>query len=176
MKKFAEDEARVFPLFTNKWASLLFLPLRLWLGYEWITASWHKLTSPAWMVTGQALKGFWVKAVAVNASGSGAITYDWYRAFLQSMLDTNAYTWFGKLVACGELLVGIALIVGAFVGVAAFFGALMNWNFMMAGTASSNPMLFVVEIFLILGWRVAGYIGVDYFLLDWVNRWVKRKE
>ncbi len=71
----------------------------------------------------------------------------------------------GKLVAYGELLVGVALIVGAFVGVAAFFGAFMNWNFMMAGTASTNPMLLAVAIFLILGWKVAGYYGLDQCLL-----------
>jgi len=30
------------------------------------------------------------------------------------MLDTQAYTWFAKWVAYGELLIGIALIIGAF--------------------------------------------------------------
>jgi len=44
-------------------------------------------------------------------------------------------SWFASLVAFGEFLVGAALIVGAFVGIAAFFGALMNWNFIMAGSA-----------------------------------------
>jgi hypothetical protein len=38
------------------------------------------------------------------------------------------------------------MIVGAVIGVTALFGALMNWNYMMAGTASTNPMLFVIEI------------------------------
>jgi thiosulfate dehydrogenase [quinone] large subunit len=81
------------------------------------------------------------------------------------MLNAQAYTWFAKLVAYGELLVGIALILGAFTGVAAFFSGLMNWNFMMAGSASTNPMLFLVAVGLILAWKVAGYIGADYFLL-----------
>ena len=45
----------------------------------------------------------------------------------------------------------------------------MNWNFMMAGTASSNPMLFVAAVALILAWKVAGYIGLDYFLLRWIG-------
>jgi len=46
-------------------------------------------------------------------------------------LDAEAYSWFGKAVAYGELLVGVALVIGAFTGIAAFFGALMNWNFMI---------------------------------------------
>lgn len=168
---------KVFPLFSSKWASLLFLPLRVWLGYEWLTSGLHKFSNPAWMETGLALKGYWTKAVFVNASGSGAITYDWYRSFLQSMLDVNAYTWFAKFISCGEILVGVGLILGVFVGVAAFFGALMNWNFLMAGSVSTNPVFLVVEIFLILGWRVAGYIGADYFLLDWVkNIWQRQRK
>jgi thiosulfate dehydrogenase (quinone) large subunit len=80
-------------------------------------------------------------------------------------LDAEAYTWFAKLVAYSEFTVGILLIIGAFTGIAAFFGAFMNWNFMMAGSASSNPMLFVVAIMLILTWKTAGYLGADYFLL-----------
>ena len=65
----------------------------------------------------------------------------------------------------GELLIGLALIVGAFTGIAAFFGGFMNWNFMMAGSASINPVLFTLSILLILAWKTAGWIGLDRFLL-----------
>ena len=81
------------------------------------------------------------------------------------MLDIQAYTWFGKLIAYGEMAVGIALILGAFTGLAAFGAGLMNWNFMMAGTASSNPLLFALGVVLILAWKTAGYWGADRFLL-----------
>ncbi len=85
------------------------------------------------------------------------------------MINAHAYTWFAKLIAYGELLIGIGLILGAFTGIAAFFSGLMNWNFMMAGSASSNPMLFVIAVGLILAWKVAGYVGADYFLLSWLG-------
>jgi thiosulfate dehydrogenase [quinone] large subunit len=85
-------------------------------------------------------------------------------------------TWFGPLIAYGELLVGVALIVGAFVGVAAFAGALMNWNFIMAGAASTNALLFVLAILLMLSWKAAGYIGLDYYLLPLVGTPWKRHE
>jgi thiosulfate dehydrogenase [quinone] large subunit len=52
-----------------------------------------------------------------------------------------------------------------FVGIAAFFAALMNWNFIMAGSASSNGLLLMGAIVLILAWKTAGYYGVDRFLL-----------
>ncbi|MDR7597510.1 MAG: DoxX family protein, partial [Armatimonadota bacterium] len=81
------------------------------------------------------------------------------------LLSIGAEGFFGKLIAYGELVVGILLIVGAFVGISAFFGAFMNWNFMMAGTASTNPMMFLVSFLLILAWKVAGYYGLDRWLL-----------
>ena len=53
----------------------------------------------------------------------------------------------------------------ALVGVAAFFGALMNMSFLMAGTVSTNPVLFFAGILLILAWKNAGYLGIDRYLL-----------
>jgi thiosulfate dehydrogenase (quinone) large subunit len=154
---------------SNPWSGLLFLPLRVWLGYQWFEAAGHKISNPAWVVTGEALKGFWTNAVKVADTGKGPIAFDWYRSFIQYMLDIQAYTWFAKVVAYGELLIGIALILGAFTGFAAFFGGLMNWNFMMAGSASTNPLLFVCAVALILAWKVSGYFGADYFLLRWIG-------
>jgi len=156
-------------LFGDTRASLLWLPLRIWLGYQWVDAALHKVNNPAWVQTGEALKGFWVNAVKIPEQGRPPISFDWYRGFIQMLLDAQAYTWFAKLVAYGELLIGIALIIGAFTGIAAFFGGFMNWNFMMAGSASTNPLLFTVAVLLILAWKVSGYLGADYVLLRWLG-------
>ena len=157
-------------LFSDPRAAWLWLPLRIWLGLQWIEAAEHKIFDPKWVQTGDALKGYWMNAIKIpEAPARPPIAFDWYRDFVQMLLNAEAYTWFAKLVAYGELLVGIALIVGAFVGIAAFFGALMNWNFMMAGSASTNPMLFIIAVGLVLAWKVAGYVGADYVLLRWIG-------
>ena len=39
----------------------------------------------------------------------------------------------------------------------------------MAGSASSNGLLLALAVFLALAWKVAGYIGADYFLLRFVG-------
>ncbi len=156
-------------LLSDPRAGWLWLGLRVWLGWQWIEAAEHKIFDPKWVQTGEALKGFWLKAVQIPETGRPPIAFDWYRAFIQSLLDAEAWTWFAPLVAYGELLVGVALILGAFTGIAAFFGGFMNWNFMMAGTASSNPMLFAVSVGLILAWKVSGYLGLDYYLLRWIG-------
>ena len=164
-----QDPPFVQKLLTSPLAGWLWLPLRVWLGWQWFQSGEHKVTDPAWTQTGEALQGFWTRIVQIPETGRPPISFEWYRSFIQYLLDTQSYTWFAKLVAYGELLVGIALIIGAFTGIAAFFGSFMNWNFMMAGSASVNPMLFVVAVLLILAWKVAGYVGADYFLLNWLG-------
>jgi len=164
-----QDPPLVQKLLSDPRAGWIWLLPRLWLGYQWLDAVSHKLTDPKWVQTGEALKGFWLNAVKIPETGRPPIAFDWYRTFLQSLIDAQAYTWFAKLVVAGELLVGIALIVGAFTGIAALFGGLMNWNFMMAGSASTNPVLFIVAVGLILAWKVAGYIGADYVLLRFLG-------
>ncbi len=139
-------------LFWDSRASWLWLVARLYLGWQWFEAGRAKLDAPAWMDGGSPLKGFWERAVAVPATGSPPITYGWYRDFLQYMLDHEGYTWFAKLIAIGETTLGVLLILGAFVGVAAIGGAFMNFNFMLA-------------VLLLLAWRIAGNIGLDRFLL-----------
>jgi thiosulfate dehydrogenase (quinone) large subunit len=152
-------------LFADTRAGWLWLLVRLWLGYKWIDAGWHKVTDPAWTQTGESILGFWTRAVAIPETGRPAISFDWYRAFLQMMIDLDAQRFMGPVIAYGELLIGVALVLGLFTGIAAFLGGFLNWNFMMAGTASTNPVLFALAIFLILAWKVAGYIGLDYYLL-----------
>jgi thiosulfate dehydrogenase [quinone] large subunit len=174
-------------LFGNTKMAVVWLVVRLYVGLSWLEAGLHKVfkyTAPenaiplsfqgihwgqlneGWMITGGSILGYWKGAVAVPPTvPKAAITYDWFRVFLQYLIDIQAHTWMGQVIAIGETLVGLGLIVGAFVGVAAFFGAFMNLNFMLAGTTSSNPVLFGLAVLLMLGWKVAGYWGLDRVLL-----------
>jgi len=152
-------------LFQNSKASIIWLIVRLYIGYEWLEAGWHKFTDPAWMETGQGILGFWTRALGNAPNGKPIIVYDWYRTFIQFLVDSGSHPWFAKAIVFGEIAVGLGLILGALVGVAAFFGALMNMSFLMAGTVSTNPILFFAAILLILAWKNAGYIGIDRYLL-----------
>lgn len=153
-------------LFSDVRFASFWLVVRVYVGWLWLSSGWGKVQNPAWTDTGEAILGFWKRAVAVPAPPARpAITFDWYRNFLQMLIDNEAHVWFGKLIAFGEVLVGIGLIVGAFVGVAAFFGAAMNFNFLLAGTASTNPVMFLLAMLLIMAWKTAGYYGLDRVLL-----------
>lgn len=160
------DDPRLWKLATgNAYYAILWMPLRFYAGRYWLSAGENKLREDAWMGGGTALRDYWTRAVEVQPEGNPAITYPWYRDFIQYMLDNSWYSWFAKVVAIGETLVGIALILGAFAGIAAFFGIFMNFNYMLAGSSSANPILFLCGLLLVLGWKVAGFWGLDRWLL-----------
>ncbi|HET7771893.1 MAG TPA: DoxX family protein [Chloroflexota bacterium] len=158
-------------LFSDPRMAWVWLPVRLFVSYQWLTSGWGKISNPAWTETGTALRGFWERAAALpTAPGAKPpITFDWYRSFLEFLLAGNHHTWFGPMVAFGEVAIGLGLLLGAFTGIAAFFGAFMNLNFMLAGTASTNPILFLLQISLMLAWKIAGLFGLDYWLLRWIG-------
>ena len=155
-------------LFGNTRAGLFWLPIRLFVGL-------HLARGRLSQVQRHRLDGRRRSAPGLLAArrrdpgagaGSPAITFEWYRALppdpprqqrlhLVRARSSPSVRWPS----------GIGLIVGCLTGIAAFFGALMNMSFLLAGSASINPVLFTLAIGLILGWKVAGYYGVDRYLL-----------
>jgi thiosulfate dehydrogenase [quinone] large subunit len=170
-------------LFNNPRAGLFWLPIRLFVGFSWLEAGWHKFNDPAWVGAdaGSAILGYWQNAVAVPEEGRPPISYDWYRAFIQFLIDNGAESWMTYVITFGEMAVGIGLILGLLTGFAAFFGALMNMSFLLAGSASTNPVMFTLAVGLMLAWKVAGYYGLDRYLLPllgtpWRQHRVAREE
>jgi thiosulfate dehydrogenase [quinone] large subunit len=157
-------------LFADTRLAPLWLVVRLYVGYAWFDAGWHKVMDTGattnYIIDGKGILAFWQRIAAIPAApAKPVITYDWYRNFIQFMIDNHWEGFFGKLIAFGETTVGIALILGAFVGLAAVTGAFMNLNFMLAGSASTNPVLLLLGFLLVLAWKTAGYIGLDHWLL-----------
>lgn len=180
-------------LFGSAQTAWLWLVVRLWLGWEWLHAGWGKvfggelsftsfsLTGPnniGWVRAGEitrdgetvvrgvgdSVAGFAAGAISRAEGPHPAVAYGWYVNFLEWVRDVS-HPVFGPLVAVGELILGIALIVGAFVGIAAFFGAALNFSFVFAGSAGVNPAMILISGLLILAWRNAGWIGLDRYLL-----------
>ncbi len=163
-------------IFSNTKMGWIWLVLRVYVGYEWLIAGWAKVNNPMWVgpKAGVAVSGF-LNGALEKTGGQHPDVSGFYGAFIQNVALPNAAT-FSFLVAFGELLVGIGLILGIFTGISAFFGAFMNMNYLFAGTVSTNPILFVIELFLILAWRTAGWIGVDRYLLPLLGTpWKKGK-
>ncbi len=156
-------------LFSDIRVAWLWTLVRLYVGYTWLTSGWGKITNPAWVGenAGSAVTGFATRALE-KASGPRADVQGWYAWFLENVVIDHASV-FSTLVSFGEVLVGVALILGAFVGVAAFFGIFMNANFLLAGTISVNPTLLFWQVLLVLAYRTAGWYGLDRYILKYLG-------
>ncbi|MDO8561862.1 MAG: DoxX family membrane protein [bacterium] len=170
---FLEQSSFAHFFYSSSKSALLWLVVRAYLGYEWVMAGLGKIQNPAWVgdSAGAALQGFINGAVAKTACAPSVPVASchpdvqmWYAAFLENVVLQHTALW-SNMIAFGEVLVGVALIAGIFVGIAAFFGVFMNLNFLLAGTVSVNPIMLTLGLFLVLAWRIAGYWGLDRFVL-----------
>jgi thiosulfate dehydrogenase [quinone] large subunit len=117
---------------------------------------------------GDAVAGFAAGAVNSSSGAHPDVAYSWYVEFLKWIQHTAAPV-VGPLVAVGELLIGLALLIGMFTGIAAALGALLNFSYVFAGSAGVNPGMILASIVLILAWRSSGWIGIDRWLLPRVG-------
>ncbi len=161
-------------LFSNPKMAWFWLIVRVYVGWSWLEAGWGKLGSPMWTgdQAGGALSGF-IQGALQKTAGAHPDVQGWYASFLQNVVLPHASFW-SHLVTYGEILVGVALILGIFTGIASFFGLFMNFSYLLAGTVSTNPILFILGLGLVMAWRIAGQFGLDYFVLPCVGTpWFK---
>ena len=169
-------------LFADPRMAWFWLIVRLYAAYEWLAAGLEKLTGTnyafgsgfgthdpktRWVFTsdpGAPIRGVVQFALLKAPGGKLADAHPdvqgWYAAFLRDIVLPHAAVW-SYVIAFGETLVGLGLLVGALTGIAAFFGLLMNVNYLFAGTVSINPILAVCCLGLVMAWRIAGWYGLD---------------
>lgn len=157
----------------SSWARAIWTILRVYLGWSWLTSGFGKVfgsNSTVWVgdKAGIAVTGFLQGALA-KTSGPHPDVQWWYAWFIQHMALPNAKI-FSYFVAWGELLVGIALILGAFTTLALLAGLLMNFSYLLAGTVSANPVFQIQELILLFAGAAAFYWGVDRWLWPLVKR------
>lgn len=154
---------------TNKWAAGLLLVVRVYIGWTWLTAGWHKLTGG--FDAGGFLKGALAKPIMDKATNE--LVYPTFTAFLENFALPNV-KWINIMIPLGEFLVGLGLILGALTTAAAFFGLLMNFMFLFAGTVSTNPWMVLIGGIVFLAGANAGRFGVDFYLLPMLRKIVNK--
>lgn len=155
----------------SKLSAGILVVIRLFLGYTFITAGYHKLTGGGFDAAG-FLKG----AIANPVKGpEGDILYGWYVSFLKDFALPNVDI-FNTIVPIGEFLIGLGLILGTLTTAAAFFALIMNFSFMFAGTVSSNPQdIFLGGIILFSGFN-AGRYGLDRWVIPFIRKTVFKQK
>ncbi|PTL37946.1 DoxX family protein [Alkalicoccus saliphilus] len=143
----------------NRIAAGILVFLRVYLGWAWLTAGWGKVTG-----------GFDASGYLQGVVGSEEVlaNYPWYHTFIEGFALPNADL-FSFMVAWGEVLVGLGLILGIFTTAAAFFGITMNFAFLFAGTISTNPLLVLITIFILAAGANAGRFGGDRWVIPYLR-------
>jgi thiosulfate dehydrogenase (quinone) large subunit len=155
----------------NKVAAAILTVIRLYLGYEFLMAGFHKLTGAGFDTSG-FLKG----AIANPVKGpDGSIVYTTYVGFLQHFALPNAHI-FNTIVPLGEFLVGLGLILGCLTTAAVFFGLMMNFSYVMAGTVSTNPLDILLGVIILAAGYNAGRIGLDRWVIPFIRKMTATKE
>lgn len=148
----------------------VWLFVRLVLGIEWARGGLEKIGEPGWTAApvGKAVAGFLNGAIAKSTQGQYPEVPHWFHTLAQDVFLPNAEP-LAYLVAFGELLVGIGLIVGGLTRIAGLFGVAMNLMFLWSGTSATNPPLLVLGLAVVLVGNDAGAYGLDRWLLPWLR-------
>lgn len=142
---------------SNVYASVVLTILRLYLGLIWIQAGWLK-------VTGEFTAKEFLTGALTKATGDFPDVQSWWAWFLQNVAIPNISV-FDFLVAWGELLVGIALILGLFTTFAALMGIIMNFSYLFSGAVSMNPLMVLLTTFILVAGFNAGKWGLDRWII-----------
>jgi thiosulfate dehydrogenase [quinone] large subunit len=172
-KRSIEVSSLSYFFIADKRIAWLWLVVRLYLAWEWLQAGWEKVHDPAWVGSqaGTALTGF-IQGALAKTSGAHPDVQGWYAWFLTHAVATHVLAW-SYLVAYGEVLVGVALLLGFLTGISVLFGMLMNLDYLLAGSVSLNPQMFILGVGVALAWRVSGYIGLDRYVLPVVHNFLQ---
>lgn len=132
--------------------------LRIYIGYRWLTAGIGKLTSGGFDASG------FIKMASENTAAPA-----WWQSFLETVALPNAGL-FSFMVQWGELLVGIALILGIFSNFAALMGIVMNLSFLFSGAGLMDAQMAVLTVFIAIAGSNAGRYGVDRWALPFLKK------
>ncbi|RBW68917.1 DoxX family protein [Bacillus taeanensis] len=146
----------------NQLASYFLLVVRLYLGWEWMTSGWGK-------ISGGFEAGGYLQGAVQKAGGDHPAVQGWWADFLTGVAVPNVDL-FNILVPWGEFFVGIGLILGTFTTFAALMGAVMNFAFMFSGTTSTNPQMVLLTMFILVAGANAGKIGFDRWIMPLLKK------
>src|SRR5579884_929928 len=119
------------------------LPLRLFLGITFIYAGVQKLDNPQYF--NASAPGYIGKQIAGFAAASPL------HNFLLHVAAPHAL-FFGLLVACGEIAIGVGVLAGLLLRPAAFFGLLLNTILFLSASWRVYPYFYGADIVFVFCW------------------------
>jgi thiosulfate dehydrogenase [quinone] large subunit len=128
----------------------LLLPLRIFMGATFLYAGVQHLTDPAYFDSSKP--GYIGHLISQYAVGSPI------HDFLLGVAVPHAVA-FGYLVAVGESLIGVAILIGLLFRPASFAGLLLNLTFFLSATWNAFPFYFGSDIVFVMCWLTLLFTG-----------------
>jgi thiosulfate dehydrogenase (quinone) large subunit len=144
-------------------AGWILLPLRLFLGVTFVYAGIQKLTDPQYF--NPKAPGYIGKQILGFAFGSPI------HNFLVYLVVPHA-TFFGALVAFGELAIGIGTLLGLLMRPAAFFGMLLSLTFFLSASWRVYPYFYGADIVFVFCWITMLIAGPELCWLPALDTWL----
>ena len=147
-----------------KWAfaerrnEVMMTGLRWAIALEWMNSAWGKMNNPRFV------SGF----AATNANFAKNTQFGWYKDFLTGTVIPNSSTW-AYLTMYGEMLVGVALLLGLLTNLGLVGSLFFNLNFYLAAGYSGGSTAGVNLMMLSMGGALLFSRGATWFTLD---RWL----
>ncbi|MHA1219249.1 MAG: DoxX family protein [Candidatus Heimdallarchaeaceae archaeon] len=165
-------------IWNKKDAAIWLVFLRVIIGVEWFYAGLTKIIGGTFAAAMPYIFNDFIYGKGFGPGDPVLNPNTWMVNWLNAM--TPSASLYGHLVQWGELLIGIALIIGVLTNISAIVGIFFNFLFFFAAgwsspsTASVNWILWALSIILILS-PGAKKLSVDGFISNWkpfMRRWL----
>ena len=138
------------------------VPLRLFIGIGWLRAFAEKAVDSGWR-DGTAVVGFLNQQME-----TGQIVFPAYQTLVTEAFLPHA-TALAWIIMVGQLLAGVAIVLGGFTSAGLLGGLFMNLNFLFAGATEPSVFYIVIQLLLLL-MGAGAVLGVD----QWLSRTVRQ--
>jgi uncharacterized membrane protein YphA (DoxX/SURF4 family) len=143
--------------FVNRFASPIWLALRLYIGWIWFQMALSKFNA-GWLTSDPVGQMF--KAIA---NGKLPVPMPFYRDVAQGLLDLGVAPMLSHSMPFLEMAVALSFVTGVLVPVAAVGAILLNINIILSGMGSpafDGPII-ASQILFVMSYRVVGGIGFE---------------
>jgi thiosulfate dehydrogenase (quinone) large subunit len=141
----------------------VFLPLRLFLGITFVYAGIQKFTDPQFFHP--STPGYIGNQIIAFAHNSPIRTLLIHVALPHAMF-------FGFLIACGEIAIGLGTLVGLLARPAAFFGLLLSFIFFLSASWHVYPYFYGSDVVFIFAWLTLLLHGPRHTGLPIADTWL----
>jgi uncharacterized membrane protein YphA (DoxX/SURF4 family) len=143
--------------FVNRFASPIWLALRLYIGWIWFQMALSKFNA-GWLTSDPVGQMF--KAIA---NGKLPVPMPFYRDVAQGLLDLGVAPMLSHSMPFLEMAVALSFVTGVLVPVAAVGAILLNINIILSGMGSpafDGPII-ASQVLFLMSYRVVGGIGFE---------------